>query len=73
MWLVGAVIGRWWAVPLGAIIWVLLVVLAVQINMGDLGVVAVLGAANTAVGLILRQVVRRSARLVGRLTRTARA
>jgi hypothetical protein len=58
MWVVGAVIGRWWAVPLGAVLWLVLVVLAVHVIAGDLVLVAALGGANTAVGVGLRSVSR---------------
>lgn len=73
MWLFGGVIGRWWAVPLGAVIWVLLVAFAVEINADGLPVVAALGAVNTAVGVLVRQGVGAVARLLGRLGRPARA
>lgn len=30
MWFVGLAVGRWWAVPVGAVLWTLVVVIAVQ-------------------------------------------
>jgi hypothetical protein len=58
MWMVGAVIGRWWAVPLGAALWLVLVLLAAHVSRDGLVLVAALGAANTAVGVGLRSVTR---------------
>jgi hypothetical protein len=52
---VGAVVGRWWAVPAAALGWVVLVSVA-----GDCGpdcwpAAAALGFLNTAVGVTLRK------------------
>jgi hypothetical protein len=50
--LFGLVIGRWWAVPLGAVVWPALL-LATGIS-GDIALAAALGAANAAVGVAPR-------------------
>jgi hypothetical protein len=54
MLLMGLAIGRWWAVPLGSLGWVLLVVIAVPISAGDIPLAAALGAANVVIGLVAR-------------------
>jgi hypothetical protein len=71
MLLVGLVIGRWWAVPLGGVAWAALV--AASIAPGDVPLAAALGAANVAVGVLARWAVVWLARLVVRVTRLARA
>lgn len=73
MLLVGLVVGRWWAMPLGGVCWAMLVVLAVSIAPSDVPLVAALGAANAAVGVLVRWAVVWVARLVVRVTRLARA
>jgi hypothetical protein len=62
--LVGLVVGRWWAVPLGGLAWAVLVLLAVHMPIGDVPVAAALGAANVAVGVVARQAAARITRLV---------
>ena len=71
MWFVGLALGRWWAVPVGAVLWTLLVVIAVQINLGDVPLAAALGGANTAVGVLLRKGAAWTPRLFRRLLRSA--
>ncbi len=73
MLLVGLVLGRWWAIPLGGVVWAVLVALAVSIVPGDVLIAAALGAANVAVGVLVRWVLVLMARLVRRVTRLARA
>ena len=73
MLLVGLVVGRWWAIPLGAAAWAVLVVIAASISPGDVPVAAALGAANVAVGVLVRWAVLGVAGLVLRLARFARA
>jgi hypothetical protein len=73
MLLVGLAIGRWWAIPLGGVAWAALVVVAVSIAPGDVPLAAALGAANVAVGVLVRWTVVWLARLVMRVTRLARA
>jgi hypothetical protein len=70
MLLVGLAIGRWWAIPVGAVAWTVVVVLSVSIAPGELPAAAALGAANVAVGVLVRWTV---ARLVRGITRPARA
>jgi hypothetical protein len=73
MLLAGLVIGRWWTIALGGVAWAVLVLLAVPIAPGDVPLAAALGAANVAVGVLVRWVVVSMARLVWRVTRLARA
>jgi hypothetical protein len=70
MLLVGLAIGRWWAIPVGAVGWMVLVVIAVPIGVSDVPIALALGAANVAVGVFVRWTGRR---LVGGITRFARA
>lgn len=67
MWFVGLAVGRWWAVPVGAVLWTLVVVIAVQLTLSDLPLVAALGAANAGVGVLLRTGVAWIARVIRRL------
>jgi hypothetical protein len=69
----GLVLGRWWAIPLGGVAWAVLIVLAVSIAPVDVLLAAALGAANVAVGVLVRWAVEWIARLVVRGTRLARA
>lgn len=73
MLLVGLAIGRWWAIPLGGVMWAVLVVLAVSITPADVPLAAALGAANAAVGVLVRWAVVWIARLAVRVSRLARA
>jgi hypothetical protein len=54
MLLVGLVVGRRWAIPLGAVGWVVTVVMAGTIGVADIPLAAALGAANVAVGVLAR-------------------
>ena len=60
----GLVLGRWWAVPLGAVLWAAVVseALGGPCDAGCLPGAAALGAANTAVGVALGEAVVRYAR-----------
>ena len=71
MWLVGLAVGRWWAVPAGALGWAGLVMLSVSVTASDLLVAAALGAANVAVGVLMRWSVARVVRGVTRLASRA--
>jgi hypothetical protein len=71
MLLVGLALGRWWAVPLGAAGWAVVVVLAVPISAADVPLAAALGAANVAVGVLVRWMLVRLVRGVTRLARAA--
>jgi hypothetical protein len=73
MWLVGLIIGRRWAIPAGAVGWTLLVVLSVPIALGELPAAAALGAANVAVGVLVRMALVSTARPLLRIRRPARA
>jgi hypothetical protein len=73
MLLLGLAIGRWWAIPLGGVAWAALVLVGVSIAPGDVPFAAALGAANVAVGMLVRWAVVWLARLVVRITRLARA
>jgi hypothetical protein len=68
MLLVGLVIGRWWAIPLGALILPVLVVLTTSVDAADLPLAAALGAANIAVGVVVRRAL---ARLLYGITRAS--
>ena len=71
MLLVGLVLGRWWVIPLGGVAWALLVALAVSIAPGDVPLAAALGAANAAVGVLVRSPLVWVGRLVMRIKRRA--
>ena len=73
MLLVGLAIGRWWAIPLGGVAWAVLVVVAASIAPCDVPFAAALGAANVAVGALVRWALLWLARLVVRVTRLAPA
>lgn len=59
--LFGLVFGRWWKVvlPAGAVVWVVILALAPEISMTgtDWLLAAILGAANTAAGVAVHQIV----------------
>jgi hypothetical protein len=65
--LVGLVIGRWWAIPLGGAAWALLVAVAVGLSPGDAPLAAAVGAANVAVGMGVRGLVRLTLRAARQL------
>jgi hypothetical protein len=73
MLLFGLLIGRWWADPLGAVGWTILVLVAVPISLGDLPLAAALGAANTTVGVSARRRLRLGLRNALKITRLLRA
>lgn len=58
----GLVVGRWWAIPLGGLAWASLLVPFGDCGWSCLPLAAVLGAANTAVGVVVHVAV---GRLVG--------
>ncbi len=74
--LVGVLAGRWYVIPVAALVWPLVLVLAgIESNAADLFVAAGLAAANTAVGVLVhqgaKQVLARLVRLVRRPRPTA--
>lgn len=73
MLLLGLVVGRRWVIPFGGLAWVVFVVIAVSIAPGGLPLTAALGAANVAVGVLVRRTAAWIARLLVRVTRLARA
>jgi hypothetical protein len=73
MLLFGLAIGRWRAIPLGAIGWMILVLVAVPIGLDNLPLAAAFGAANTAVGVAIRIATALALRGILRLTRLLRA
>ncbi len=73
MLLVGLVIGRWWAIPLGAVGWAATVLIAGTIGVDEIPAAAVFGAANVAVGVLVRWVVALALRQVPRIARRSRA
>jgi hypothetical protein len=54
MLLIGLVIGRKWAIPVGALGWAALVAASVPISPSDIPLAVALGAANVAVGVFAR-------------------
>lgn len=50
----GLVIGRWWAIPLGGIVWAAIVALAASTSLTEVSLAAALGAANVAIGVLIR-------------------
>jgi hypothetical protein len=63
MLLVGLVAGRRWAIPLGAVGWALTLVIAGTIEVADIPLAAALGAANVAVGVLVRRAIARMLRI----------
>jgi hypothetical protein len=63
MLLVGLVVGRRWAIPLGAAGWAVTVMIAGTIGVADIPLAAALGAANVAVGVLVRRVIARTLRI----------
>ena len=62
----GLVVGRWWAVPLGAVAWSGLVVAFGDCGWGCVALASLLGAANTAAGVGVHVAVRALLRAVRR-------
>jgi hypothetical protein len=60
MLLLGLVVGRRWAIPLGAVGWAVTVLMAGTIGVADVPVAAALGAANVAVGVLVRWAIART-------------
>lgn len=73
MLLVGLAIGRWWAIPLGAAGWAATLLIAGTIGVEEIPAAAAFGAANVAVGVLVRWVVRWALRQVPSITRRSRA
>lgn len=73
MLLFGFVMGRWWAIPFGALVWTVLVLGAVPIGVGGLPLAAALGAANAAIGVIVRLGVGLAQRGALKISRVSRA
>jgi hypothetical protein len=65
----GALIGRWWAVPVAAVAWPLLLVSAYDLEWSAVPGAAALAAANVAVGVLPRWALRQRARFTGRIPR----
>jgi hypothetical protein len=59
MLVVGLVLGRVWAIPLGAVGWAGVLLVSATISPVDVPVAAALAAANVAVGVLGRRVVAR--------------
>ncbi len=69
MLLFGLAIGRWWAIPIGALGWTILLLVGVPTGLTDLPVAAALGAANTAIGVGTRLALGLALRGASRITR----
>jgi hypothetical protein len=52
------VIGRWWTIPIAAILWTVLLLATGTIGAADIPLTAGFGAANAAVGVAAHQAVR---------------
>jgi Flp pilus assembly protein protease CpaA len=51
-------IGRWWTIPIAAVLWTVLLLATGTIGAADIPLAAGLGAANAAVGVVVHQVLR---------------
>jgi hypothetical protein len=70
---VGFLAGRWYVIPLAAVVWPLvLVLLGIESDAADLFVAAGLAAANTAVGVLVHQGAKRLLAGLARLVRGPR-
>jgi hypothetical protein len=58
VWLPALVIGRWWTIPLAAIGWPLLLLITGSLDFGAVPVAAGLAAANAAVMVLIRWLLR---------------
>jgi hypothetical protein len=56
-------IGRWWTIPIAAVLWTVLLLATGTIGAADIPVAAGLAAANAAVGVAVHQALRALARL----------
>jgi len=73
MLLVGLVVGRWWVIPLGALGWAVLLLATGPLGAGEILAAGVLGAANTAIGVLVRRLGSRALRRALSATRFKRA
>jgi hypothetical protein len=55
MLLVGLLIGRSWAIPVGAVAWGVVLLVTGVVTIGDVPLAAVVGGANTAVGVLVHR------------------
>jgi hypothetical protein len=55
MLLIGLVVGRVWAIPAGATIWAVVILSGTAHGTDNVAIAALLGAANTAVGVVVHQ------------------
>jgi len=60
--LAGLIVGRWWAVAAIAIAWTVIVAAFADCDLACAPVAAMLGAANSAIGVVIHRVVRVVAR-----------
>jgi Flp pilus assembly protein protease CpaA len=51
-------IGRWWTIPIAALLWTVLLLATGTIGTADIPLAAALGAANAAVGVSVHQALR---------------
>jgi Flp pilus assembly protein protease CpaA len=51
-------IGRWWTIPIAAVLWTVLLLATGTIGAADIPLAAGLGAANAAVGVAVHQALR---------------
>jgi hypothetical protein len=52
------IIGRWWTIPIAAVVWTVLLLATGTIGTADIPLAAGLGAANAAVGVAVHQALR---------------
>ena len=57
MLLIGLLVGRWGAVPLGGATWAVVLLVSGTIGWGGVAAAVVVAAANTAVGVTARQAI----------------
>jgi Flp pilus assembly protein protease CpaA len=56
-------VGRWWTIPIAAVLWTVLLLATGTIGAADIPLAAGLGAANAAVGVAVHQTLRSLFRL----------
>jgi Flp pilus assembly protein protease CpaA len=56
-------VGRWWTIPIAAVLWTVLLLATGTIGAADIPLAAGLGAANAAVGVAVHQALRSLFRL----------